>query len=680
MKILSITLVICGILVMQISIIGYFKTLVKIRNQTKAVKLFSNFVYTACLAIMVFFIAGYAATAYIYAVKTTVKPGELIIAVIFLMGAFFTYAMAKMIRGLFLSVTNKNELIKRLKQQELMSVISQNFMSEDDPHKLMYEALKMSGHFMNVDHSFISKYREEEKILEVYSEWCGEKARPFIGMTDKWPLTDDMDYFKDLAGKGAAVINDFRQLTHPNFLTVRDYSVGAFLNMPLYISGKIWGILGFIHYNRPHEWDEGDILLGKIIASIFSRNINMNIISSELVSAKDQADQANQAKSDFLSRMSHEMRTPMNAIIGMTGIGKAAKETERKNYCFDRISMASTHLLGVINDILDMSKIEANKLELSFSDFELANMISRIMNITGFQLEAKKQNLKISVADDVPETINSDEQRLSQIITNLLSNAIKFTPIEGDIALIVRKTDEEGNRINLQFEIRDSGIGMTEEQTHKLFHSFTQADGTISRKYGGTGLGLVISKSLVEMMGGRITVESEQGKGSSFIFNIYSEKTEAGKTAGGQHAENDGSSYGKYRENCFKNLKILIAEDIEINREIIETLLEFTGIQIEFAENGLQAYNKFIENPSSFDIIFMDIHMPEMNGLEATEKIRMYDNAIAKTVPIIAMTADVFNEDIKKCISSGMDSHIGKPLDIDAVLDSISEYSAWAGK
>jgi len=364
----------------------------------------------------------------------------------------------------------------------------------------------------------------------------------------------------------------------------------------------------------------------------------------------------------------------MNAIIGMTGIGKTSTDVERKNYCLDRISMASTHLLGVINDILDMSKIEANKLELSFEEFEIDRMLSRIENIINFQIEAKKQKYAVNIADNIPKTIKSDEQRLSQVITNLISNAIKFTPIEGTISLEINKTGETEDDNILEFTVKDTGIGIAEDQKDKLFQSFAQADGSISRKFGGTGLGLAISKSIVEMMGGTIKIESEVGKGSSFIFSIHTQKTRAEKSDNENAGEPENAEQ-KYGNECFKNISILVAEDIEINREIVETLLEFTGVNIDFAENGSEAYTKFIENPAAYDMIFMDIHMPELNGYEVTKKIRQLDNPIAHNIPIIAMTADVFNEDVEKCISAGMNSHVGKPLDLEAVLDKIDQYS-----
>jgi PAS domain S-box-containing protein len=521
--------------------------------------------------------------------------------------------------------------------------------------------------------------------------------------------------------------------------------------------------------------------------------------------ARAQAEQSSRAKSDFLSRMSHEMRTPMNAIIGMTSIAKSAKDLERKEYCLDKISEASIHLLGVINDILDMSKIEADKFELSFSDFNLERMLQRVTNVINFKVEEMEQNLLVEISPDMPARIVSDEQRLAQVITNLLSNAVKFTPEGGMISLSVRSLSEEDGVSTIRVEVRDTGIGISPEQQAKLFKSFEQADGSISRKYGGTGLGLAISKRIVDLMGGRIWVESDLGRGSSFIFEIRAEtpKCERGallppgvnwrnlrvlavddspevleliKTilepygvscettlypsealrlvregAGrpfdvilvdwrmpemdgielcreinrgdGRHpvvimisATEWGEISSDAREagvsrflqkplfpsavfNCinecmgfesqadeassdeaspaagiFARRRALLAEDVKINREIVAALMEDTEITLDFAEDGVKAVEKFSIDPEGYDLVLMDVQMPNMDGYEATRRIRSSGLPCSKTIPIIAMTANVFREDIERCRDAGMDDHIGKPIDMEEVISKLRRY------
>jgi signal transduction histidine kinase/CheY-like chemotaxis protein len=408
--------------------------------------------------------------------------------------------------------------------------------------------------------------------------------------------------------------------------------------------------------------------------TMIRRMFNKIITEEKLIRAKEEAEQGSRQKSEFLSRMSHEIRTPMNAIIGMTSIGISAQGPERKDYCLRKIDSASHHLLGVINDILDMSKIEANKFELSCTNFDLEKMLAKVVNVIGYQVEEKKQHLVLSMDKSVPKIINSDEQRLCQVLTNLLGNAVKFTPDGGTVSLFVRMMTKKGETCMLQFEVKDTGIGISKEHQEKLFNPFEQADGSISRKFGGTGLGLAISKQIVEMLEGVIRVESAVGIGTSFIFDIRANIPKPDRINESSAALNNDDDAGVSKEFDLTGKKVLIAEDIEINREIIRILLEQTGLIIDFAENGREAFDMFAANPSAYNMIFMDIHMPEVDGYSATEMIRKFDNPCAQTIPIIAMTADVFREDIEKCLKMGMNDHVGKPLNIDEVKAKLAQY------
>jgi signal transduction histidine kinase len=397
------------------------------------------------------------------------------------------------------------------------------------------------------------------------------------------------------------------------------------------------------------------------------------VLSSLLVRMwvqKMRADEENSSKSNFLARMSHEMRTPMNAIIGMTDIARASDDPEKKEYCLTRISDASSHLLGVINDVLDMSKIGAGKLELSETAFTLGDMLRQVETVVRHSIEEKRQILSISAAADVPGNLVADRQRLAQVITNLLGNANKFTPEGGHITLRIRRLQDAGGMCVLEFMVEDDGIGITKEQQARLFQPFEQADGSISRKYGGTGLGLVISKRIVEMMRGDIRIDSEPGAGSRFIFTIRAHEATAANELEGKGKRRKS---GDEQRPVFAGRKILLAEDVAINREILAALLEGTGVQIENAENGRTACDMFAAAPDSYGMIFMDIHMPEMNGYEAARCIRAMDAPRAKTVPIVAMTANVFREDIEKCRAAGMDDHVGKPLNMAEVMEKMRD-------
>ena len=397
--------------------------------------------------------------------------------------------------------------------------------------------------------------------------------------------------------------------------------------------------------------------------------------TTELVQARHEAEHARElaerstrAKTEFLARMSHEMRTPMNAIIGMSSIGKEAEDIKKKDYSFQKIEDASTHLLGVINDILDMSKIEAGRLELFFAPFYFESMLSHVKSIIGYQVAEKKQSFTLDIDDDIPPVIVSDEQRLLQVVTNLLSNAVKFTPKKGAISLQAKKISDTDGFCTIRFSVTDSGIGISEEQKIHLFQPFEQADGSISRKFGGTGLGLAISQRIVEMMGSRIWVESELGQGASFYFDV---KVKISTIAGIDIEERiEDIAY----DGIFKGKRILIAEDVEINREIIATLLEDTGLEIEFALDGAGAFEMFSSASTAYDLILMDIQMPVMDGYEATKRIRLSGLPEAEEIPIIAMTANVFREDVERCLAAGMNSHLGKPVNVNEVIATFREY------
>ena len=526
----------------------------------------------------------------------------------------------------------------------------------------------------------------------------------------------------------------------------------------------------------------------------------------EMAKHEAQANAASQAKSDFLANMSHEIRTPMNAIMGMTSVGKLTDDIDRAKYALGKIEDASVHLLGIINDILDMSKIEAGKFELSEAEFSFEKMLQRVVNVTSFRVDEKKQKFNLYIDKNVPPVLIGDDQRLAQIITNLIGNATKFTPVEGSVSLNAALVGETGGLCEIKIEVIDSGIGISKDQQSRLFQSFQQAESDTSRKFGGTGLGLSISKSIVEMMGGKIWVESELNHGATFAFTVrmkcgdsqryetavkeidwknlrilavddnsgileyfksfvenygaacdiatcgadameiarrngaydiyfidwkladidalqltnglkaidpekkktviamvssvdWGDIEERAKKAGvdeflskplfpsamieaingsldngtitKESPERSGDAETSYD---FSGSCILIAEDIEINREIVAAMLEDTGAAFDFAENGAEAVAAFTEQPEKYSLILMDIQMPELDGYEATQAIRALGSGRAKDVPIIAMTANVFREDVERSIAAGMNDHIGKPIDTKELFSKLNKY------
>jgi signal transduction histidine kinase/CheY-like chemotaxis protein len=526
----------------------------------------------------------------------------------------------------------------------------------------------------------------------------------------------------------------------------------------------------------------------------------------ELESARKAAEDANNAKRQFLSNMSHEIRTPMNAIIGMTRIAQSTNDLKKIKASLDKVEVSSEHLLGIINDILDLSKIDAGKFELLNETFDLEKTLADVVGAVSVQADAKEQNLFVKMENNIPRDLTGDSMRLGQVIANLLTNAVKFTPKGGGISLNARAKSRAGKKIELEFFVTDSGIGMTPDQLKHLFQAFEQADGTITKRYGGTGLGLAISKKIVNMMGGEISVESKFNGGSRFTFNVFMEVFGEEKETVADIAEKYGRRKAKvlvvddsreileyissvlrsndiacqtassgpdaiqkarqaiaegrpfniifmdYRmqdmdgletsrrikalrddhsviimismyemdkiENAaakiginkflpkpifpsailnaineiigggarktvrreearklnFNYKSVLIAEDIEINREILANMLEPSKIKTTMAADGQEALSLFQRDPYAFDLILMDVQMPKMDGYAATRAIRACGLPRAKEIPILALTANAFKEDIDAALASGMNGHLIKPISDKKLFDELSKY------
>lgn len=389
------------------------------------------------------------------------------------------------------------------------------------------------------------------------------------------------------------------------------------------------------------------------------------------------AENANKAKTDFLSNMSHDIRTPMNAIIGMTSLirhdaGNKAKVIEYA----DKIDISSQHLLGIINDILDMSKIEAGKTVFKYTDFSMPDLIEELNTIFQPQIAERNQTLMVIKENIRHEWVNGDQVHLMQIFSNLLSNAVKYTQEGGKIQFLVEECETKSSvYAKYRFLVSDNGMGMSADFKETIFDPFTRAEGSVTNKIQGTGLGMAITRNLVEAMGGTIDVESELGQGSCFEvlidLRIAEDKSVSSTVQEEKNEQND---------NIFQGMRFLCAEDNELNAEILTELLKIEGAECTICENGEEILKTFEKSaPGDYDMILMDVQMPVMNGYEATEAIRRSSHELAKKIPIIAMTANAFSEDIQHSLAAGMNAHVSKPVEMRVLEKTIRSIKTGGG-
>ncbi len=540
------------------------------------------------------------------------------------------------------------------------------------------------GRQYGLDMTVIYETNAEYMSNNTRYNWTTKKAEELLTGNVFYKSREEYDAFKAMfAAEGSIETSDYDEMEYDELLSSFILRNGRAYISAVYSEGIFSGFVLFGRISNRGFSDE-DKSVFKELSSVLFAYIR-----------KADSENANKAKSDFLSKMSHEIRTPMNAIIGMTEITdrtvkngirmlkslniKEPKEAEsyaRLSECINKLSdyakktdIAAKYLLSLINDILDMSKIESGKMQLINKPFKVGEMISSINTIIEAQMQNK--NIKYEIISDYTEGVYSgDELRLSQVLINILNNAIKFTKPGGKISLSVVERSCTSKEITLKYSVTDTGIGIAPENIERIFESFEQENTAIASAYGGTGLGLTISSNIVRLMGGRLEAVSELDKGSTFSFTVThpilneSEMTDDSKASDNQDITNQN----------FRGQRILLVEDNNLNAEIAKTLLEMMKLKVDIAENGQEAIEMFEKKKAGYyKFILMDIRMPVMDGLEATAKIRSLDKEDAETIPIFAMSANAFDEDVEKSIMSGMNGHLSKPVDINELYKTLSK-------
>ncbi len=574
---------------------------------------------------------------------------------------------------------------ERIRCEVISNTAMKEALKQNHPSAEINSFLTSIGQSLEVDRIYIFEDDPEGEGLNNTYEWCAEDISPEINNLQKVPFEaagwwyEQFEKGKDIHILDLEAIKDTEPLTYEY---LKPQGVNSLIAKPLMHEDRIIGFFGVDNPRLEFMADISSFLdtMSNFLASLIQ---NRNIyLSSEaryvfeleeknaaLNEALHKAEDANMAKSQFLSSMSHDIRTPLNAVIGMTSIAKEhLDDKERVEDCLHKITTSSNHLLALVNDVLDMAKIESGKMTLYMEDLSLNEILDSINTIIRIQSADKGLEYKVNVHDMISDYVLCDSLRLRQILVNLLGNSVKFTPEGGTISLeLWQEASSMGDDYAAtHIEVSDNGIGMSPEFLETIFESFSREESKV-RTTQGTGLGMAITKSIVDAFGGTIEVSSERNQGSTFHIVLDLKK--------GKNSGNDDGAHEK--ENISLNgMKILLAEDNDLNAEIATMILEENGAVVTRSEDGILAVNCFEQSGvGEYKAILMDLRMPRMDGLEATKNIRSLARADAKTVPIIAMTADAFADDVQKCLEAGMNAHVSKPIDVEILKQTLIRLS-----
>lgn len=586
-----------------------------------------------------------------------------------------------------MSFYNKSKYKSALAHQAQMQEILMNIASKyiniplNEVDKGIYESLEEMGRFVDADRAYIFDYDWQANTCSNTYEWCQEGIVAQIEELQDIPNDMIIDWVEVHKRLETMYIEDVFSLPEDNGVRqiLEPQEIKSLIAIPLVNEGKCEGFIGFDSVRKQYSYSEKEKNLLTLFSNMIINIKNRIALEEKLIREKEKAEETTKAKSQFLANMSHEIRTPMNGIIGFLELLDYSTLTDRQKVYVKEARLASETLLEIINDILDISKIEAGRLILENIEFNLLKVVESSILLFEVRANEKNLNLKFEVEVGVPQLVKGDPKRLKQILNNLISNGIKFTQ-SGEVIVKLEVGIKNESQNLLIFKIIDTGIGIEDSFKEKLFEPFIQGDGSTTRKYGGTGLGLAISKELVIAMGGQILAQKNIDIGSTFIFTIPFDEVKCPiekklireskdlKLKIQQYIDIEKTKDQKIKS---KKPKMLLVEDSEINRKLVLAVLAGKGYECDIAIDGIEGV-KACSN-EEYDIIFMDCQMPNMDGYEATREIRNLQSGKKKSV-IIAMTANAMEGDRERCIASGMDDYMSKPISQDVLFEKINKY------
>ena len=582
----------------------------------------------------------------------------------------------KFIVGVVRDITDRMRTENELQKKEYLlagvSIATNILLTETDIRSATVQTLELLGAASNLDRVYIFKVvgSETNKHLAcMYLEWTRTAALQGENSDSQNRSYLSIPRWYDMLSAGHPIKGLVKEFPESEKAILESQNVKSILAIPIMIKGKFWGFIGFDDCHSERIWTGTDVAILQAASASIGGAIARSQTEDELKKAKEAAESADKAKSEFLANMSHEIRTPMNAVIGLTGLLLRTDLTPEQCDFVETIRSSGDSLLSLINDILDFSKIDSGKMDLESQPMDLRSCIESSIDLVATKASEKGVTLAYIIEKNTPETVTGDPTRLRQILTNLLSNAVKFTD-KGDIEVSVSNKKLESANHEIHFAVKDTGIGISEDEINRLFQPFTQLDSSTSRRYGGTGLGLAISKRLVKMMGGKIWAESQLGFGSTFHFTILAGTAinEPARRRELAHRLVPESS----RASLNRALRILLAEDNIVNQKVMLRMLNKLGYLPDVAANGLEVLQAIERQP--YDIVLMDVQMPEMDGLEAAKKIREKWPE-SERPKIIAITAYALHGDREKCLAAGMDDYISKPVKLEELQAILGSYS-----